>query len=417
MGNKWDSLYSSKINTILCKSKEFVNFVAKFFALMEVDSNMEEENTVRNNVNTAECHKRPEKTFAVNVPSAEKNSCDIPTRSEVSISSVLGLVLTKVEVLDLLRINHIKNVPPFKNLNEDALFVVPILYIIKSLKNIVATSALKLTTKKVCVEKGILLTSMEEVRIKSVIEAITGMKSERSVMPEMNTNVDTVESTAEEKRYKHIILSHTEKEEVANYLISLLYALFVMPELNKSPNSSFNEIQKRDLVYRFHKNWAIEALRVLKPGAFAFVMSSPRSDLLPLMITALRDAGFNIDFSSIYWTYATGFPKAQNLSRQIDKHANIEQSVIGHYTHPDGKTRNYKAHTKNAGNVFVGKVDKYNELGRPITTPATDAAKALEGAYSGFQPKPAVEIVIVAMKPIEEKTYVDQALKNEHGWQ
>ena len=38
-------------------------------------------------------------------------------------------------------------------------------------------------------------------------------------------------------------------------------------------------------------------------------------------------------------------------------------------------------------------------------------AKALDGSYAGFQPKPAVEMVIVAMKPITEKTYVDQALK------
>ena len=37
-------------------------------------------------------------------------------------------------------------------------------------------------------------------------------------------------------------------------------------------------------------------------------------------------------------------------------------------------------------------------------------AKALDGSYGGFQPKPAVEVIIVAMKPLSEKTYVDQAL-------
>jgi len=42
-------------------------------------------------------------------------------------------------------------------------------------------------------------------------------------------------------------------------------------------------------------------------------------------------------------------------------------------------------------------------------------ALALDGSYGGFQPKPAVEVIIVAMKPLSEKTFVDQALKNRHG--
>jgi site-specific DNA-methyltransferase (adenine-specific) len=42
-------------------------------------------------------------------------------------------------------------------------------------------------------------------------------------------------------------------------------------------------------------------------------------------------------------------------------------------------------------------------------------AKQIKNSFSGMQLKPAVEVVIVAMKPLEEKTYVDQALKNGHG--
>jgi hypothetical protein len=256
---------------------------------------------------------------------------------------------------------------------------------------------------------------MEEVKIKSVIEATSGMRSGRNAMPETGINASIVKNTAEERRYKHIILSRTEKEEVTNYLISLLYALFVMPELNKSQNSSFNDIQKRDLVYRFHKNWAIEALRVLKPGAFAFVMSSPRSDLLPLMTTALRDAGFDTNFTSIYWAYNTGFPKAQNISKVLDKRAGAKQTIIGHYQAPDGAIRNYKIHADNSQKGFKIKDNEFQSEGRPIKAPATEEAKALDGAYAGFQPKPAVEVVIVAMKPINEKTFADQVLKNGHG--
>ena len=35
-------------------------------------------------------------------------------------------------------------------------------------------------------------------------------------------------------------------------------------------------------------------------------------------------------------------------------------------------------------------------------------AKELDGSYGGFQPKPAVEVVLVAMKPIEEKGLLAQ---------
>ncbi len=47
-----------------------------------------------------------------------------------------------------------------------------------------------------------------------------------------------------------------------------------------------------------------ECLRVLKPGAFGFVMSIPRSDCLSRMIISLEDAGFRVDFTLIYCAYA-----------------------------------------------------------------------------------------------------------------
>jgi site-specific DNA-methyltransferase (adenine-specific) len=159
-----------------------------------------------------------------------------------------------------------------------------------------------------------------------------------------------------------------------------------------------------------------ECYRVLKPGAFTFVMCLPRQDLLSHMIVNLGDAGFNVAFSSIYWTYASGFPKAQNLSKAADKRAGVERESVGYSIEPNGRCRinektafnNRKSWSKDAG--FKDSKEK-----RQITIPATSQAKALEGAYAGFQPKPAVEIIIVAMKPIKEETYLDQALINEHG--
>ena len=108
-----------------------------------------------------------------------------------------------------------------------------------------------------------------------------------------------------------------------------------------------------------------QCLRVLKPGAFAFIMSSPRQDVLCKMTLNLIEAGFETNFTSLYWAYASGFPKAANVGKLVDKR--------------NGTTQ------------------------------------CLNGSYAGYQPKPAVEIILVAMKPLSEKTYVDQALSNQKG--
>ena len=103
-----------------------------------------------------------------------------------------------------------------------------------------------------------------------------------------------------------------------------------------------------------------ESLRVLKPGSFAFVMSAPRSDVQYRMAQMLDEVGFEVGYTPIYWTYATGFPKAMNVGKKTKK-------------------------------------------------------ENLDGSYGGYQPKPAVEIVIVAMKPLDQKGYLDQALHNGKG--
>lgn len=149
-----------------------------------------------------------------------------------------------------------------------------------------------------------------------------------------------------------------------------------------------------------------ECIRLLKPGAFAFIMSSPRLDVLSQMVIRLNEAGFKTDFTPIYWTYASGFPKAMNISKAVDKRLGAEREVIGinPNSRPNCEGIEYVAGgTKNCKEVPL--------YGKAVTT----EAKSLDGSYGGFQPKPAVEVIIVAMKPLSEKTYVDQAMKNKKG--
>jgi site-specific DNA-methyltransferase (adenine-specific) len=143
-----------------------------------------------------------------------------------------------------------------------------------------------------------------------------------------------------------------------------------------------------------------ECLRVLKPGCFAFVMSAPRSDVQAEMILKLKEAGFKVDFTPIYWAYASGFPKASNISKMIDKKLGFERDKVP-------ATGGLGGGSGNTVGRFTGECVDEN--------PLSAEAKELNGLFGGFQPKPAVEIILVAMKPIEEKTYVEQALKNGHG--
>lgn len=78
-----------------------------------------------------------------------------------------------------------------------------------------------------------------------------------------------------------------------------------------------------------------QCFRVLKEGKLAFIMCSPRQDVLSRMIISLETAGFRTNYTSIYWTFASGFPKAKNNR---------------------------------------------------------------DGSYVGFQPKPAVEVILVVSK-------------------
>jgi len=156
-----------------------------------------------------------------------------------------------------------------------------------------------------------------------------------------------------------------------------------------------------------------ECLRILKPGAFAFIMCIPRQDCLSRMIVSLDNAGFNINFTSLYHVFASGFPKAMSISKAVDKRLGAKRKILG-YAERFGR----EGRKANCGfkEEYVGASGTQNQPAmKVIDKPATSQAKALDGSYAGFSPKPALEVILVAMKPLEARTYVDQALKNRKG--
>ena len=156
-----------------------------------------------------------------------------------------------------------------------------------------------------------------------------------------------------------------------------------------------------------------EVLRVMKPGAFGFVMSAPRQDVLARMIVNLQEAGFETGFTSIYWAYATGFPKAGNIGKMVDKRLGVEREVVG-VSHTGSGPSQIKLANHGPGDTGIGIMDGSGKVFN-LTSPASPLAKSLDGSYAGFQPKPAVEVILVVMKPLTEKGYLDQAMKDGKG--
>ncbi len=157
-----------------------------------------------------------------------------------------------------------------------------------------------------------------------------------------------------------------------------------------------------------------ECFRVLKPGSMAFVMSAPRSDVQYRMAEMLEKVGFRIDYTPIYWRYATGFPKAMNIGKMIDKRDGNDREVIGVDKNSAPDLRDVGKKSKEAIGIDKLSYGQVQNAERKVNE-ITKGGSELEGSYAGFQPKPAVEVVIVAMKPLDKKGYLEQAEDNQKG--
>jgi len=141
-----------------------------------------------------------------------------------------------------------------------------------------------------------------------------------------------------------------------------------------------------------------EMLRVAKPGATMLCFAGTRTQ--HRMAVNIEDAGWVLK-DCIMWLYGSGFPKATDISKQLDK-------GLG-------------------GKVKVGKgfkhAGEYGGRDLPDPTPQGEAREAMKHEpdtpeaklWNGWKShglKPAYEPIIVAMKP-NEGSYANNALK--HG--
>ena len=143
-----------------------------------------------------------------------------------------------------------------------------------------------------------------------------------------------------------------------------------------------------------------ECLRVLKPGGTLLTFGGTRT--YHRMACAVEDAGFILK-DCIMWLYGSGFPKATDISKQLDKGHKREVVVNPRWKdkYPNGPGGNLNS--------------KFNQCkriqGNPLNTslPATPEAKLWNG-WKSHGLKPAYEPIIVAMKP-NDGTYAQNAIK------
>lgn len=144
-----------------------------------------------------------------------------------------------------------------------------------------------------------------------------------------------------------------------------------------------------------------ECLRVLKPGGHLLSFGGTRT--YHRMACAIEDAGFEIR-DMLEWVYFNGFPKNMNIGKAYDKMMGNEREVIG--ISPNDRPNSQVA----SGMGFDRALDNGQEHKTLNTTKGNSPYEGLGTAL-----KPSHEPIILARKPLAEKTIVENVIKYGTG--
>jgi site-specific DNA-methyltransferase (adenine-specific) len=134
----------------------------------------------------------------------------------------------------------------------------------------------------------------------------------------------------------------------------------------------------------------IECLRVLKPGGHLLSFSGSRT--YHRMAVRIEDAGFEIR-DQIMWVYGSGFPKSHNIGKAVDKLQGNEREVVG--------TSDKKSFESWADFTEREFERKDNNI--------TKGTSEWEGWGTAL--KPSHEPIVMARKPLSEKTVAENVLR------
>ncbi len=161
-------------------------------------------------------------------------------------------------------------------------------------------------------------------------------------------------------------------------------------------------------------DWGVMAMRlagfeIRDRIQFLFDDSSYRekfiNSLTPEQFSMFSQIMKNGDNESLF-AFGTGFPKALDISKAIDKKLGFEGVVVGQASHPTSKNR---TGTKSPFQAKETPLDSNYD----ITEPSSKEAKKWVGWKSAL--KPANEPIVLARKPLSEKTIAENILKHNVG--
>ena len=136
----------------------------------------------------------------------------------------------------------------------------------------------------------------------------------------------------------------------------------------------------------WHREWLVEAFRVLQPGGVIKAFSATRT--WHRLAAAMEEAGF-VDIHLEAWTYGSGFPKSKNIALFLDKRAkaigNRGRAIPMASTHFPGEGKYSEGGEKLTSNI----VEEYE--------PRTPEAEMWKGWGTAL--KPAWEPIVVGRKP------------------
>ena len=152
-----------------------------------------------------------------------------------------------------------------------------------------------------------------------------------------------------------------------------------------------------------------ECLRVLKPGGYLLAFSAART--YHHLATNIESVGFEIR-DQLMWLYASGFPKAQDIGKAIQRRQGVEETMsIEEYEKLTGVTNLPKGNdTFGHNNDTDGQ--KSAGLSGTITIPTSPEAQQWSGWKTAL--KPAHEPIVMARKPFKGST-IDNVLKHGVG--
>jgi DNA modification methylase len=141
-----------------------------------------------------------------------------------------------------------------------------------------------------------------------------------------------------------------------------------------------------------------ECLRVLKPGGHLLSFAGSRT--YHRMAVRVEDAGFEIR-DQIMWIYGSGFPKSHNIGKAVDKLHGNEREVVG-----EKKNKINLNATKEGDKSFYENAWQNKDY---IDLPITKGNSEWEGWGTAL--KPSHEPIVMARKPLSEKTVVNNVLE------